>query len=149
MAGGIVIVGEAKVVIHAAIARVYEALLNPTDLAAWWSPEATVEPSVGGRYETRPVAGRQVGAIVFVLAPRRLAFTWPMGGDEPVVLTTVSYELLAHGTDTEVHVVHRSPKLLGPGWQPPWSGALAALKSYLEAETAAAQATGPDGQPSA
>ena len=124
----------------------FEALVNPKDLRAWWSTEAFVEAELGGRYETNPAAGTQEGTITGLRAPRHLVFTWEIPHEGAPVETHVTYELAPKGEDTLVHVVHRSPKLLEHDWNAVWHRALEALKAFLETGGGAPPPESPGGQ---
>jgi uncharacterized protein YndB with AHSA1/START domain len=128
-----IIVGEGKITIRSPPPRVFEAILNPVDLAAWWSADAIVEAQEGGRYLTNPPEGRQEGFIIGLEAPRRITFTWPIAVDDAVVETTVTYELVPKGPATVVHVFHRSRVLLARDRRVNWTRALEALQAHLEA----------------
>ena len=130
------IVGSAKLTIRASPPRVFEALLNPQDLAAWWSPDAFVDAQLDGRYETNPPEGRQEGFIIALDAPRRISFTWPVLEGEKKVDSSVAYELSPKGPETVVHVAHHARTALSRDWNPTWQKALEALRTFLESETA-------------
>ena len=137
------IVGKGKVTVHAQMPRIYEALLNPQDLAAWWSANAFVDPQLDGRYETNPPEGRQEGVIIGLDPPRRVAFTWPMTTGTTSVDTSVSYELLPKGEMTDVVVIHRSRTQLPQDYNATWKRALDALRAHIEAgRTGGAEASG-------
>ena len=127
-----IIVSDGKITIRSPLPRVFEALLNPADLAAWWSPDAFVDAQLDGRYETNPPQGRQEGLIVGLEAPRRLTFTWPVKVHESIVETTVTYELIPKGPETVVHVFHRARALLPQDRIVDWTGPLQALKAHIE-----------------
>lgn len=131
-------VSDAKITIRASPPRVFEALLNPQDLAAWWAPDAVVEAELDGRYETTPQEGRQEGLIVGLEAPRRLTFTWPIRVHETEVETTVTYELIPRGPETVLHVFHRARVLVPQDRTVNWERALQALKVHLEGGALAA-----------
>ena len=74
--------------------RVFEALVEPTALAAWWGPagfavpEIEIEPTTGGRYRFRmqPPEGELfhlTGEFVEVQPPRLLAYTFRWEPPDP------------------------------------------------------------------
>jgi uncharacterized protein YndB with AHSA1/START domain len=132
-----VVLADVKINIRSPQPRVFESLLTPGDIAAWWGPDAIVEAEVGGRYETNPPEGRQAGLILGLEAPRRITYSWdlPVGG--AVVETTVTFELSPRGPDTFLHLVHRARSPVGTDWSPTWHRAADALKTYLESERSA------------
>lgn len=138
------IVGKAKITVHAQMPRIYEALLNPQDLAVWWGPDAFVDPQLDGRYETNPPEGRQEGVIIGLDAPRRIAFTWPMAIGDASVDTSVSYELFPKGPETDVVVIHRARTQLPHDYNATWKRALDALRAHIESGESAAPETGSD-----
>ena len=127
-----VVVGEAKIVIRAVLPQVFEALVNPENLRQWWASAVRVEAELGGRYESNPPEGPQEGTITTIEAPRELSFTWPLEQDASVIETTVSYELSPKGPETQVHVVHTSPRTISGDWFETWRRKLDALKAFLE-----------------
>ena len=128
-----VVLGTAKITVRALLPRVFEALVTSGDVKLWWSPEAYIEPQVGGRYETNPPEGRQEGAIVTLDAPWRLTFTWTIVEDSSSIETTVTYDLEAKGEETVVQVIHRATSLLAKDWNATWRRALESLQAFLEA----------------
>jgi uncharacterized protein YndB with AHSA1/START domain len=133
-----VVVADVKINIRSMQPRVFESLLTPSDIAAWWGPEALVEAELGGRYETNPPEGKQTGLILGLEAPRRITYSWDMPVGEAIVETTVTFELSPRGAETFLHLVHRARAVVGKDWSPTWHRALDALKSYLESESSAA-----------
>jgi uncharacterized protein YndB with AHSA1/START domain len=122
--------------------RVWRALTDPRELAAWWCDEADLDLRPGGRCRFGgPRAfggGRRVGEpapecrILELSAPERLVLRWPIGGIE----TVVRYELAGRLDETDLSVVQTAPR--SPGWDDDgdapnlWWVALPALRSYLE-----------------
>ncbi len=129
-----VVLADVKINIGSTQPRVFESLLTPADIGAWWGPDALVEAEVGGRYETNPPEGSQVGLILGLEAPRRITYSWDMTVGEAVVETTVTFELAAKGPETFVHLVHRARAVVGKDWAATWQRALDSLKAYLESE---------------
>lgn len=126
---------DVKLNIRSTQPRVFESLLTPSDLAAWWGPDAQVEPEVGGRYETNPPEGKQVGLILGLEAPRRITYSWDMPVGNALVETTVTFELSPRGAETFLHLVHRARSVFGgTDWDATWHRSLDALKAYLESE---------------
>src|SRR2546425_12000151 len=127
-----VLLGDAKVTIRAPIPRVFEALLDPAQLAQWWADEPRVEAEVGGRYEGTLSDGRVEGSITAIDGPGTLSFMWPILQEGGSVETSVAYELAPKGPETFVHVVHRAPKPLAGSWTDFWNAALESLRAFLE-----------------
>jgi uncharacterized protein YndB with AHSA1/START domain len=129
--------------VRASAERVFDAWTRAEDLRAWWGPRpvtcsgARVDLRVGGRYriENALPDGKTViieGVFREVQRPRRLVYTWQMGGDgEEPSLVTVRFEE-RHGV-TEVIVVHENLASIevrdshGAGW----NGCLDGLVSFL------------------
>lgn len=128
-----VLLADAKVTIRSPIPRVFEALLDPAQLAQWWADEPLVEAELGGRYEGTLSDGRVEGSITAIDGPGTLTFMWPVAQEGGPVETSVAYELSPKGPETFVHLLHRSPKPVPGDWSGYWNGALASLKEFLEA----------------
>lgn len=112
---------HASVDIAAPLERVFAALLDPRELAAWWGSAGTyrtrdwhVEPQVGGEWSTRTVdpSGQEAiahGEYLVVDAPRVLEYTWRASWND-FAPTTIRYELaptLVHGiSGTRLTVTH-------------------------------------------
>ncbi len=127
-----VLLADAKVTIRAPIPRVFEALLDPAQLAQWWADDPRVEAELGGHYEGTLSDGRVEGSITAIDGPGTLSFLWPVAQPEGPVETSVAYELSPKGPETFVHLVHRSPKPVPGDWSGYWNGALESLKEFLE-----------------
>ena len=103
-------------VLDAPIARVFEMLTTPTELAKWWgplgftTPEVHIDLRVGGRYRftMQPPEGEAFhlsGAFLEIQAPSVLRFTFRW--DEPVPddrETVVELSLKPEGARTEVRL---------------------------------------------
>ncbi len=115
----------------------FEALTRAPELREWFSDEARVEFSPGGRYEVRWNQGyRAEGKFTECDAPRRATVTWH-GTGEPGE-TTVEFKVEPVESGVKVSVVHSG---FGPGdeWdqviqeaQKGWANGLENLKSTLE-----------------
>jgi len=122
--------------------RVWRALTDAGELAAWWCDEARIELRPGGTYAFggRHVLGSSGGpaveddrfTVLEVEPPERLVFRWPLLG----VDTTVTYELENHLEMTELTVTQEADRAVGwpcgselPTW---WAPALSALRTHLE-----------------
>jgi uncharacterized protein YndB with AHSA1/START domain len=127
-----VLLADAKVTIRAPIPRVFEAILDPAQLAQWWADEPRVEAELGGHYEGTLSDGRVEGSITAIDGPGTLTFMWPVAQEGGPVETSVAYELSPKGPETFVHLLHRSPKAVPGDWSGYWNGALASLKEFLE-----------------
>src|SRR3989442_4530650 len=77
-----VLLADAEVTIRAPIPRVFEALLDPAQLAQWWADEPRVEAELGGRYEGTLSDGRVEGSITAIDGPGTLSFLWPVAQPE-------------------------------------------------------------------
>ncbi len=130
------VLGDAKATINAPAFRVFAALTDPDELAAWWGKDVVVEPDVGGRYETTLPEGRIEGTITAIDGPETLAFTLlvPAGGSE--VTTNVHYELSPKGAQTAVHIAHRGNQEVPGDWSAMWQAILESLKAYVEEHAA-------------
>lgn len=127
-----VLLADAKATIRAPIPRVFEALLNPEQLAQWWADDPRIEAELGGRYEGTLSDGRVEGSITAIDGPGTLSFMWPIAQEGGSVETSVAYELSPKGPETFVHLVHRAPKPVSGEWNGYWNGALESLKEFLE-----------------
>jgi len=127
-----VLLADAKVTVRAPIPRVFEAVLDPAQLAQWWADDPRVEAELGGRYEGSLSDGRVEGSITAIDGPGTLSFMWPVAQDGGPVETSVAYELSPKGPETFVHLMHRSPVPVPGDWSGYWNGALASLKEFLE-----------------
>ena len=127
-----VLLADAKVTIRAPIPRVFEALLDPAQLAQWCADDHRVEAELGGRYEGSLSDGRVEGSITAIDGPGTLSFMWPVAQDGGPVETSVACELSPKGPETFVHLMHRSPVPVPGDWSGYWNGALASLKEFLE-----------------
>jgi|GEM_PF-1685867 len=127
-----VLLADAKVTVPAPIPRVFEALLNPEQLAVWWADDPRVEAELGGRYEGTLEIGRVEGSITGIDGPGKVSFMWPVPEEGGSVETSVVYELSPKGPETFVHLVHRSPKPIPGEWDAIWTAALESLKAFFE-----------------
>lgn len=126
------ILGDAKITVDAPAFRVFAALTEPDQLAAWWGDDVVIEPDEGGRYEATLPEGRIEGTITAIDGPATLAFSMqvPVAG---VDLTTyVHYDLAPRGPQTAVHIAHRAPKEVPGDWSALWQSVLESLKAYVE-----------------
>ncbi|MGI8508855.1 MAG: SRPBCC family protein [Gemmatimonadaceae bacterium] len=112
---------HASIDIAAPLERVFTALLDPRELAAWWGSVDTyrtrdwhVDPQVGGEWSTRTVGPSDEEATVrgeylVVDAPHVLEYTWRASWND-FAPTRVRYELaptLVHGVSgTRLTVAH-------------------------------------------
>lgn len=126
------VLGDAKITIDAPAFKVFAALTEPEQLAAWWGQDALVEADEGGRYETTLPIGRVEGTIIAIDGPETLAFTWPLMAGGLSVATSVHYALAPRGPQTAVHVAHRAPREVPGEWTALWQSILESLKAYVE-----------------
>jgi uncharacterized protein YndB with AHSA1/START domain len=126
------VLGDAKITIDAPAFRVFAALTDADQLAAWWGDDVVVEADEGGRYEATIDEGRIEGTITAIDGPQTLTFTWPVPVGDVDVTTSVHYDLSPQGPHTAVHIAHRAPKEVPGNWSALWQGILDALKAYVE-----------------
>ncbi len=136
------VLGDAKITINAPVFKVFAALTEPDQLAAWWGQDALVEADEGGRYETTLDIGRIEGTITAIDGPQTLAFTWPFELEGISVTSSVHYELSARGPQTAVHIAHRAPREVPGDWSALWQSVLESLKTYVEEASAEPEASG-------
>jgi len=108
---------KAEIEIEATAARVFRALTDPTDLAAFWGSDDMYRTSdwkidlrPGGRWSAvaRGADGSGMtvdGEYLEVDPPRLLVFTWRPSWDDYAV-TTVRYDLEPTATGTRLRVTH-------------------------------------------
>jgi uncharacterized protein YndB with AHSA1/START domain len=125
-------------ILHAPPARVYEAWLDPAQIARWMSPVghavASVDRRVGGRFRVVMVGeGREIehSGVFETLEPgRQLRFTWRSAYTAGDSLVTV--ELRELGNGTELTLVHdRLPAGQGAAHRGGWSSMLDRLAAFL------------------
>lgn len=126
------VLGDAKITIDAPAFRVFAALTEAEELAAWWGEDVVVEADEGGRYETTLSGARIEGTITAIDGPETLAFSWPIESGGNSVTTSVHYDLSPQGPKTAVHVAHRAPREVPGNWNELWQSVLEALKEYVE-----------------
>ncbi len=134
------VLGDAKITIAAPAFRVFAALTDPDELAAWWGDDVVVEADEGGRYETTLDIGRIEGTITAIDGPQILTFTWPIMVGDADVTTSVHYDLAPRGPETAVHIAHRAPREVPGNWTALWQGILESLKAYVEETSGEASA---------
>jgi uncharacterized protein YndB with AHSA1/START domain len=99
---------ERELRIAAAPEIVYEVISSPEHLREWWPDEADLHPPGGGAgtitFGTPGSPGAKVEAFLVVEAdpPRRFAFRWASGGDEPTAGNSmlVTFDLVPAGDHT-------------------------------------------------
>jgi uncharacterized protein YndB with AHSA1/START domain len=108
---------KAEIEIEAPPDRVFQALTNPTELAAWWGSDDmyrthdwTIDLRPGGRWSAlaRGADGSNMtidGEFFEVDPPRRLVYTWRPSWDDYAV-TTVRYDLVPIASGTRLTVTH-------------------------------------------
>jgi uncharacterized protein YndB with AHSA1/START domain len=106
-----------EVVVKAPIARVWELLIDPQQLARWY-PGARLEPRVGGMATFDCGAeAPYYGVIELVEPPRRLAWRWCLAAGVPVgqgPTTRVEIALSPAGADTRVLLTESGFAALSP-----------------------------------
>jgi uncharacterized protein YndB with AHSA1/START domain len=118
-------------------ARVYAALTDADELAAWYwpsalSPKAVSHPVVGGRFgiDTATAGMGFAGEYVELEPPRRIVQTWRWAGDDRD--SRVRIDLTPSGDGTDLVVVHdqvdaETAEMYRAGWE----SCLARLPGYL------------------
>ncbi len=128
--------------IRAPVERVYAAWVHPEQLRAWWGPAdvecigAEVDAREGGEIAlgNRTPDGVEVwirGVFQHVEAPRRLVFTWTLGGATHQERVTVRFDP-ADG-ETDLTVVHEriTTEPSREGHRAGWIGCLDGLARHL------------------
>ena len=125
--------------VEAPVGRVWQALTDPVELAAWYWP-----PSFGTEVELEPVAGRSfriasarvgmaaVGRVVAAEAPHRLELAWRWEGEE--LETSVAIELVPDGAARTLVAVEHSgvpTEEAASEHATGWSDCLARLPGFL------------------
>jgi len=127
---------------HAPVARVFSALVDPSQLVRWWGPPdvetsvAEIDLRVGGlcRWVMHPGGHTAVlrGPIVELDPPLLLAMAHRWDGDEAETLVTIRLEPAGDGTHLEL-IHQRLPAGVDPGeftaW---WQRAFDSLSAHLE-----------------
>ncbi len=119
-------------VVDAPIERVWRALVEPAEAAAWWGvASVTVEP--GARYLLHGGTMPPGGPITAWDPPRLLAFEW--NRDETDTPQVITFRLEADGERTRLHFSHEG---LLPHWSeqvlPGWHAVLVALEATIAGE---------------
>ena len=132
--------------------RVFEAIIDPTQVMQWWTSDDcqiesfTFDPRRGGRwtYDTKQTALNMNGVSKFhyegeVLEydpPRTLAYTWIANWHEqPGQRTVVRWELTPAGSGTKVKVTHSGLINLAAArkdYSSGWPGVAQQLKEFVE-----------------
>lgn len=136
----------AELEIEAPPESVFDALVTPEDLAAWWGSDELyrtfnwlVDLRPGGSWscEARSpdgAIGTVHGVCQEVERPRRLAYTWNPSWD-PTPATTVSFTLEPTPRGTRVHLVHTGFAGFGQsqlGHSQGWTRVMGWLAAYCE-----------------
>ena len=116
------VVGERELVfernLEASPERVWRALVDSDELAAWLAARAEIDARVGGEVRFHWDEGTMVGRIRELREPELLEYTWG-GENEPD--SVVRFELVAQGGGTRLTLTHvfEEPQELsgfGGGW---------------------------------
>lgn len=127
-----VVLADAKLTVRSPLPRVFDALVNPEQLNLWWATSVKIEAELGGRYEGTIPEGRIEGTITAIDGPGRLSYVWPIARESGSVATSVVYELKPKGSETFIHLLHRSPRPVPGDWNALWRRALESLRALLE-----------------
>ena len=131
-----VILADVKITVPGPLPLVFEALVTPDKVAAWWASDVRIEPEYGGRYEGTLPEGRVEGTITAIDGPGKLSFMWPIPKEGGSTETSVIYELAPKGPQTFIHLIHRSPFAVPGDWNGIWQRALTSLKAMFEGGSA-------------
>ena len=131
-----VILADVKITVPGPLPLVFEALVTPDKVAAWWASDVRIEPEYGGRYEGTLPEGRVEGTITAIDGPSKLSFMWPIPKEGGSTETSVIYELDPKGPQTFIHLIHRSPFAVPGDWNGIWQRALNSLKTMFEGGSA-------------
>ncbi len=133
-----------EVEIKASAERVFEALVNPDQLMAWWGAKGQYEitqvesdPRSGGK---RIVRGNGMGGRTFsiigeyreVERPRLLVFTWLPDWQPDATESVVRFDLEEMAGVTKVKVTHSGLTAQGRESHRGWPQVLGWLKAYTE-----------------
>jgi uncharacterized protein YndB with AHSA1/START domain len=142
-AGENVIVAE--IAIKASAERIFEALVDPAQRAAWWGLKGRFETKEfesdlrpGGRWAMRGtgMGGKPfnvVGEYRAIDRPRLLTFTWLPDWDEEATETLVRFDLSEHAGVTTVRLTHSGFASEGSrARHQGWPQILGWLKDYAE-----------------
>jgi uncharacterized protein YndB with AHSA1/START domain len=136
---------ERELILPASPARVWRALTDADQLAAWFGTRASVDLRPGGSVTfTWDVPGSSAaahhnrGVIEVVDPPRRFAFRWHSGPeDQP--MTLVDFTLEAHPQGTRLRLVESGFASVPPdqrqGNEAGWRRELDDLAAYVSAES--------------
>jgi uncharacterized protein YndB with AHSA1/START domain len=119
--------------------RVWTALTSADELAAWYwpaslAPRAFSEPVVGGQFRVGSTVSQIgfSGEYVALDMPRRIEQTWRWDGEARE--SRVRIELVAHGNNTEMRVIHdRVDAATAEAYRQGWEGCLSRLPAHLAA----------------
>jgi activator of HSP90 ATPase len=116
--------------IAASPSRVFQALTDQADIAAWSGSPATMDAQVGRQFSLW--SGGAVGRNLEVEPDRKLVQSWRL--DTWKADSTVTFTLRPRGKKTIVELVHagvpdEEEAEIAQGWQDYYLGA---MKSYLE-----------------
>ena len=113
--------------LEASPARVWRALTDPEELAAWYwpaslSPKATSDPTVGGLFGITTASDDMAfaGEYLELEPPHRIVQSWRWAGDDRDSRVTI--DLTPAGTGTDVVVTHaeldeETAEMYRVGWQ--------------------------------
>lgn len=140
---------------------VFEALVTPDGVAAWWGPEdlpilgADIDARVGGTFRVRfrTIEGGEheaSGEYLEVSPPRRIVMTWrwSFGGEpeEQGRTSRVEIDLVPKGDGTELTFTHadlaNDASAASHTWG--WTGSLAKLVRHLEPAGASGELVSPE-----
>ena len=117
----------------APIEKVWAALTDPAQLAAWFT-EGTLEPHVGGRvtfWEGLP-GQETTGRVLLWDPPRTLEYEWRFEGEDQSIVRYELASLSPEGTGTRLTLTHRAlGKAFAAPYMPGWHAHLDRLVAYV------------------
>jgi uncharacterized protein YndB with AHSA1/START domain len=125
-----------EVTIKASPEKVYKALTEQSELAAWWTRDATAQPEVGTVSEFKFMGGQMTFKIrIDALEPNRQISWTPLQGAPDWPGTRITWDLTPVDGGTKVLFGHRdyaSTEGSFANVSYNWAGYLISLKHYLE-----------------
>jgi uncharacterized protein YndB with AHSA1/START domain len=140
---------EQEITINAPIARVFRAVTDPTEVAAWWGSDdsyrvtgMTADLRVGGSYRTVGIGSDGLpfavtGVYRVVDLPHAVEYTWRYEDEYKPGMpeTVVRYELSERDGATHVRVIHWgfATPAQGADYPAGWLRVLGWMRDYVEA----------------
>lgn len=117
-------------VIAAPTRRVFECLVEPTDLSKWFARGSSVEARVGGLYRNRD---GDRGEFLAIRKPKLLRFTWENPRHAPGTVVEIALAARGRGKVTAA-LTHRRLRTQRDAakMKEAWNWAMDSLRSYVE-----------------